>query len=37
MADKMKKWKLGEGNRIFQEQWTEQWCFVWHKRNVRDV
>jgi len=29
MADKSKmKWKLQEGSRVFQQQWTENNCFV---------
>jgi hypothetical protein len=25
---KMKKWRLEEESRVFQEQWRETWCFV---------
>jgi len=36
MADmsKMKKWRLEEENRAFQEQWTDNWCFVENKGSV---
>jgi hypothetical protein len=36
MADKskMQTWKLGDEKRVFQEQWTEKYCFVENKGSI---
>lgn len=36
MADrrKMQKWKLEEEKKVFQEQWTEKYCFVENKCSI---
>jgi len=32
-----KKWMLEKQKTVFQEQWTEKWCFVENKSNVMRV